>query len=572
ENAQKTSLRSTINMLAADLKSNGGSVVACYNYTGTPYVKNQVLPEVVYAYGLRESISHDYLKDCDAVQYINVKSEGFLREVVTKFQNKYGGNTYEGLMPKLAIFAATMEEAVDEVQPAVESVLADLGIPLSSVLVNVGDAKYTKEEDIRHFNNLDIVGTEGSQKQFLILVNKGREGWNCRSLFGVALFRSPKSKIFVLQATMRCLRKITDEQQTATVFLSEENYQILNDELTKNFNMEIKDLSKSGEKNPKYPVRVLPPPRKIKLRSISHEYSLTEKGYSTPVDFSLSTLDLTKYTAKAYEKKGITSEITAKEVELISVVEPMTYSLFSLVGEISRYMNISPVLINRILNEAVDGISKVVEIVNKHNAIVGDIIIPRIFEVLFDVVKNVKSEERELTLLHEPKVGGYYEFSAKPELVVRRDDVSLKDEWRARSFHADTYCFDSRPEKECFLQYVSSGRVSEVYFTGMFTSEQGDFSVQYYDPESGRIRRYYPDFFAKMTNGTYQIIEVKGDNRIDDPIVKIKEAAAREIAAESDVEYIMYAGSVIMKNNVLEQDMSIEAQLFILDEMRATVK
>jgi len=34
---------------------------------------------------------------------------------------------------------------------------------------------------------------------------KGTEGWNCRSLFGVALFRSPSSKVFVLQATMRCL-------------------------------------------------------------------------------------------------------------------------------------------------------------------------------------------------------------------------------------------------------------------------------------------------------------------------------------------------------------------------------
>ena len=53
----------------------------------------------------------------------------------------------------------------------------------------------------------------------------------------------------------------------------------------------------------------------------------------------------------------------------------------------------------------------------------------------------------------------------------------------------------------------------------MFTAEQGDFWVQYYDPESGRIRKYYPDFFAGMTDGTYQLIEVKGDNMIDDPVV-----------------------------------------------------
>src|SRR5690606_40081794 len=75
-------------------------------------------------------------------------------------------------------------------------------------------------------NDLDVPGTQGSQKQILILVGKGREGWNCRSLFGVAMFRSPQSKIFVLQATMRCLRKITSEQLTATVFLRSEERRV----------------------------------------------------------------------------------------------------------------------------------------------------------------------------------------------------------------------------------------------------------------------------------------------------------------------------------------------------------
>ena len=41
---------------------------------------------------------------------------------------------------------------------------------------------------------------------------------------------------------MRCLRAITDERLTATVFLSKENYDTLDEELHKNFNMEIKDI------------------------------------------------------------------------------------------------------------------------------------------------------------------------------------------------------------------------------------------------------------------------------------------------------------------------------------------
>ena len=307
--ANKTSLRDTINLLAANT-----SIVACYNYTGTPYVKNQLLPEVVYAYGLRESIWNGFLKDADPIGYENVKSEEFLTTVVTTFWERYGGRIYDGLNPKLAIYAAGVEEAVTEVKPALERILAKLGVPASKILLNVGDAKYTKNDDIRDFNNLDVPGTEGNEKQFIILVEKGKEGWNCRSLFGVALFRSPKSKIFVLQATMRCLRAITDERLTATVFLSKENFDTLDDELHKNFNMEIKDIKKpSNDNRHKYQVRVLPPPRTITLKRIWHEYTLHKKEYSQPVDFKLAGADLSKYASTMYERDSLARDTTVKE-------------------------------------------------------------------------------------------------------------------------------------------------------------------------------------------------------------------------------------------------------------------
>ena len=88
----------------------------------------------------------------------------------------------------------------------------------------------------------------------------------------------------------------------------------------------------------------------------------------------------------------------------------------------------------------------------------------------------------------------------------------------------------------------------------MFTSNQGDLSIHYYDPESGRIRKYYPDFLAKMTDGSYQLIEVKGDNKIDDTVVKAKKAAAEEMAVASGVKYLMYAGSTITNTHILEDE------------------
>ena len=331
------SLRLTINELAAALKESGTRVVACYNYTGTPYLENTVLPEVVYSYGLKEAIANKYLKDVDIKGYDNVKSETFLKTVIEDFWNTYGGNTYEGLPPKLAIFGATIEEVVNEIRPAVEKVLSELGIPLDKILVNTGDTTVTKDNDIKAFNDLDVVGTIGSQKQFILLCNKGREGWNCRSLFGVALFRSPKSTIFVLQATMRCLRQITDNQQKAIVRLSKENMDILDAELAKNFRVSISEISNSGDGKHKelYKVKLLKP-QKLLLKRISHKYSLLEKGYTAPIDFGINGFDFDKYETHVYEKESLTDQRTVKK-SAVELGGNREYSSYMLVAEIAKY-------------------------------------------------------------------------------------------------------------------------------------------------------------------------------------------------------------------------------------------
>lgn len=547
-NSSKTTLRNTINML-----SERTSIVACYNYTGTPYVDNQVLPEVVYAYGLRESIRNGYLKDADVKGFDNVKDDDFLRETITTFWHRYGNKTYEGLVPKLAIFATDVEDATNRVRPAVEKILSDLGIPSSTILVNTGNSNVTKDEDIRNFNNLDVMGTEGSKKQFIILVEKGREGWNCRSLLGVALSRTPKSKVFVLQATMRCLRQLTENQLQATVFLSKENYDILDDELKKNYHMEISDFGTSSrEKKKIYQVRVLPPQRSIKMKRLWHEYSIVEKEYDAPVDFKLASIDYGKYESKIYEKDSLYLNVSEKET-VYSIKEQKLFSELTLTAEISSYMNTPCLVVEKILRESVDGFKAIVEAVNKHNEIMDDFIIPKIFHTLYEVKSIQRSEDVDMVLLKKPKNSDYYEYSASEDLVICNDDDNLTPQQKAKSFHADTYCFDSKPERECFLQYISSDKVKEVYFTGMFTAaNQSDLSVQYYDPESRRLRTYYPDFLAKMDDDTYQLIEVKGDNKIDDEVVIAKKEAAEEVAVASGVQYLMYAGSKIMSSNVLD--------------------
>lgn len=544
DKTNKTSLRDTINMLAEKT-----SIVACYNYTGTPYIKNQILPEVVYAYGLREAIRNVFLKDAAHHGYENVKNAEFLKGAVTKFWENYGGRTYENLNPKLAVYAADIAEAVNEVKPELEKILAELNIPVSKILVNVGDAKYTKNEDIRAFNDLDQPGSEGNEKQFIILVEKGKEGWNCRSLFGVALFRTPKSKIFVLQATMRCLRSITKEHQTANIFLSKENEEILNDELHKNFNMELKDMTNPPSKKQHYQVHMIPPPRKIKVKRVWHEYSLQKREYSEPINFELNKIEMSQYEITVSTSGSLIRNTNKKEENADYLREQRIFNEYTLTAEIARYLNISCLLAAQILREAKDGISLILEAVNKYNEILYDRVIPSIFNALFEMTSTKRSEERELILLKESSSA--YDFSALEELVLTNKYPAFTTEQIKKSFHADIYCFDSVPERECFKQYITSDKVSEIYFTGMFTANQGEFYVHYYDPVSGKIRQYYPDFVARMTDGTYELIEVKGDHIIDDSIVKAKQLAAEEMARESGIRYVMYPSSRIMNGNIL---------------------
>ena len=108
---------------------------------------------------------------------------------------------------------------------------------------------------------------------------------------------------------------------------------------------------------------------------------------------------------------------------------------------------------------------------------------------------------------------------------------------------------------------MKSNKVKEVYFTGMFTSDQSELGIQYVDPESHRVRHYYPDFIAKMDDNSYEIIEVKGDNKLEDSVVKAKAAAAEEIATESSMKYKMYAGSEIMKTEILNGHKKVTYEL-----------
>ncbi|UZH01664.1 DEAD/DEAH box helicase family protein [Pantoea anthophila] len=556
------SLRKTIDELAVNLKHAGTRVVGCYNYTGTPYVGKSVLPEVVYAYSLRKAIDKNYLKQVRLNGYSNTRHEDFLEITINNFLDEMhhlseisldiNGQEItkpfrpENMLPKMAIFGTTIEEVTTEIRPAVENVLAKRGISSDRILVNVGDAKITSDDDIREFNRLD---TPQSDKQFILLVNKGREGWNCRSLFSVALYREPKSKIFVLQATMRCLRAIGKTQYTGHVYLTQDNLKLLDKELEANFRVSVDDIKEPDPNKETVHIRVLQPPIKILIKRVRRSYKLVEKdeivqGYKLGLD----TIELNDYRLIHEVREGMrmpddlgnTKKAIRDDLSYLKVQRK--FSRISLVADIARYLNKPCIEIDKIISLTKEGFDGILASVNQFNEVLYDQVIPRLFKAMYDINSESIEEEFEVELVKEPPIDpGYYTVTAAKDKIIRKLDSEVS-KIAERSFHLDNYCFDSNPERQFFWDMLHNDKVQKIWFTGMLTHGQSDFVIHYVDSDTQRVRSYYPDFLIKKQDGSYVMIEVKGEHMIDSQNVKDKQEAAELMGVSAGIGYEIIKG------------------------------
>jgi hypothetical protein len=93
------------------------------------------------------------------------------------------------------------------------------------------------------FRSLDL---PISKKRYILLVQVGKEGWDCPSLTGVILSQKGDSpKNMVLQTSCRCLRQVDpDKDETALIWLNDYNAKTLNDQLRKEQQTSIEELNK----------------------------------------------------------------------------------------------------------------------------------------------------------------------------------------------------------------------------------------------------------------------------------------------------------------------------------------
>jgi type III restriction enzyme len=487
-------------------------LVGCVNLTGTPYVDNRMLPEVVYYYPLADSIQDGHLKEVRFYDYSRVKTEEFVHDVVRRFWETFGEERREGLLPKMAVYCATIRELEDEFRPLLEKALAELGIPTDKILVN-----HSKVDDdaIRRFRELDM---PDSPHQFILLVGKGTEGWNCRSLFSTALYRRPHSRVFLLQSSMRCLRAIGDMPQTANIFLSTENRRVLEKEIEANLGTSLDVLQRQKNKR-RVTINVLKA-RKVHLKKPITRIVQRRRAEIGRLSFGLEGVDLGQYAPVVTVTEGL--EMLTRETQEVYRVR-RRYTPYSLVEEAARFTSLPCLEVERILRESDAGLEEVLDYINRENALLHDVIIPKIQEALFEYDEESGSTEEEVALARNFPVERHISEDQE-RLLMRPDDG------RDRSYHLDHYIFDSSEERDLFRMLLSHEQVEEVYFTGGVTDPaHNEFYVEYYDNMAGRWRKYFPDFYLKLAEDGWMVVEVKREDQTEHPNVKAKDAAAREV-------------------------------------------
>ena len=147
-----------------------------------------------------------------------------------------------GARAKLALYFPQTDD-LEAMRPVVEAALAANGHAPSECLAN---HSHSPQADVDAFNRLN---DPASAHRVILLVNRGTEGWNCPSLFACALARNlQSSNNFVLQAATRCLRQVPGNSHKAKIYLSQDNYAVLDRQLQETYGESLSDL-KQGREN-----------------------------------------------------------------------------------------------------------------------------------------------------------------------------------------------------------------------------------------------------------------------------------------------------------------------------------
>ena len=231
-----------------------GNITTILGFSGTPYLQSaetikagdyafkfSQITNTVYYYPLVTAIKK-FLKTPTVKIGQNLDRFQIIKQGINDFDLLYKNKIYNtGAIAKIAIYCSNIEVLEEEVYPFLVS---DLNINPSEILkFHGGNKSYSlpKENELE-FRSLDL---PISKKRYILLVQVGKEGWDCPSLTGVILSqRGDSPQNMVLQTSCRCLRQVDKGfEETALIWLNKDNAETLNKQLKQEQNSSIEELN-----------------------------------------------------------------------------------------------------------------------------------------------------------------------------------------------------------------------------------------------------------------------------------------------------------------------------------------
>ncbi|MGI5869125.1 MAG: hypothetical protein ACOX9C_06770 [Kiritimatiellia bacterium] len=223
-------------------------------FSGTPYhsaprlievgpvkIRSATIANTVYYYPLATAVA-DFLKKPRLEVASGLKPIEIVRTGVQRFLRDYGAKTYaNGACAKLAVYCGTIARLEEEIHPML---VGELGIPPERIL-RYHQGNRTHRAPPNAAADFALLDDPASRRQIILLVQIGKEGWDCRSLTGVILSQEgdcPRN--MVLQTSCRCLRQVDGGPgETALILLNEANAAILDRQLGEEQNTSIAELN-----------------------------------------------------------------------------------------------------------------------------------------------------------------------------------------------------------------------------------------------------------------------------------------------------------------------------------------
>ncbi len=233
-----------------------GTVTTVLGYSGTPYlpsperilvsntlaIRFSQITNTVYYYRLVTAIQKFLKKPQIRIGGGKQAPMQVVEDGVKDFYESYRNTLYQdGTFAKLAIYCSSIERLEEEIYPFL---ISELNVPKNDILkYHKGNKRYKIDKEAElEFTSLDL---PFSKKKIVLLVQVGKEGWDCRSLTGVILAQTgdcPNN--MVLQTACRCLRQVDkDADESALIWLNKTNADTLNEQLREEQQTTIQELN-----------------------------------------------------------------------------------------------------------------------------------------------------------------------------------------------------------------------------------------------------------------------------------------------------------------------------------------